>query len=114
MSYEITRRSVTPPRSWIGRSEELSRKLSESIRGVLRGETNNHFVVTLDASSDCTEVEYSTSRPGLSVLITPQNQDAAEFSRTNNVWGESSNGTVKVCHDATAAGTERYGVVIVG
>ena len=113
MSSEAEHRTEQPPLYW-QRPDEFFRKLSLSIRGILRGETNNHFTVTLDPGTDCTEILYPSARPGLSVQITAQNQVAAAFQRANDVWGESTTGMVKVCHDASAAGTERFGVVVVG
>lgn len=113
MSHSSEHRSEMPPTFWAS-PEEMGRKLSNSVRGILRGETNNHFTVTLDAGTDCTEIRYTSARPGMAIQITAQNQAAAAFQRVNDVWGTSETGLVKVCHDATAAGTETYGVVVVG
>lgn len=107
-------RSQSPPVSWRGKEEEHRRKIAQSLRGVLFGQTNNHFSVTLDAGTVCTEVDFPSARLGVSISITPQNQVAATFMRTNDVWGEVETGKVKICHASTAVGTEKFAVVIVG
>jgi hypothetical protein len=80
----------------------------------LNGKTNNHFTVNLDAGTDCTEINFPPARPGVSVSIAAMNQAAAAFQRVNDIWGEADFRKVKICHDATAVGTEIFAVVIVG
>lgn len=113
MSHESEHRSSVPPKFWSNQDEFL-RKIADSTRGILKGQTNNHFTVTLEAAVSEVAIPYESARPGLSVIISPSNQQAAVFSRSNNVWCESEVGTVRVRYDGVPAGSERYGLVIIG
>ena len=85
MSHTPEHRSVIPPRFWNGKPEEHMRKIADSVRGILDGKTNNHYTVTLDAGEVATEISFSTAKPGVSVLLTPQNAVAAAFQRATDV-----------------------------
>ena len=113
MSHIAEHRNVVPPRFW-HEPKEHSRKIADSVRGILDGKTNNNYTVTLDPGKTSTSVSFSTARPGVSVLLTPQNAAAAEFQRTTNVYAVGDFGKVTVNHDASAAGTEVFSLVIVG
>ena len=114
MSHTSTRRTAIPPKFWVGKPEELARKLSSSVREILDGKTNNQYTVTLEAGATKTEIDFTTAKPGVSVLLTPQNAVAAAFQRTTDVYAVGDFGKVVVNHDASAAGTEKFSLVIVG
>jgi hypothetical protein len=80
----------------------------------LDGKTNNHYKVTLEAGKTFTEISFSTAKPGVSVLLTPQNVEAATFQRTKELYATGDFGKVVVHHDASAVGTENFSLVIVG
>ena len=114
MSQTFTPRVVVPPKFWTGKPEELARKLSDSVRGILDGKTNNQYTVTLEAGKTSTEIMFTTAKPGVSVLLTPQNAAAAAFQRTTDVYAIGKTGKVVVNHDASATGAEQFSLVIVG
>ena len=112
MSFEEKSRSEVAPEFW-HESREHSRKLAQVINGILDGQTNNHFLVTLDVGTTETTVPFPPARSGASVLLFPQNASAATLARLSDVFASGSDGVVTVSH-GTAAGGESYSLVIVG
>jgi len=112
MAYSRDRTTASPPESWAD-AKEHSRKIAQSVRGVMDGQLNNHYSVTLEAGTTQTDVVYPTARPGVTVLLTPQNQLAASFQRANDVWTTSEIGKVTI-HHASAAGGEQFSLAIFG
>lgn len=113
MAYEREHRSDVPPESWRN-EDEHRRKLAQSVRGLLRGESNNHFTVTLEAGASETEIPYQSSRAGVSPVLTPLSEAGSAFLRTKTLWCEAQPGKVVVHHDPSATGEERFSLVIVG
>ena len=114
MSHAAGERNRTVPEFWRGKPEEHSRKLAQSVNSMLDGQTNNQFTVTLEAGQTQTEVEFLTARPGVSVLLTAQNAAAATLQRTTDVYAEADTGKVRIKHDVSVSGTERFSLIIVG
>jgi len=112
MSYEAKRRSETAPEFWHEESEH-SRKLAQTINGVLNGQTNNHFQVTMEVGDAQTKVKFPQAKDGVSVLLFPQNAKAALLSRESDVYASGSGGEVTITH-GTAGGGEIYSLVIIG
>jgi hypothetical protein len=110
-----THRSGTPPKFWSeGRQDEFLRKIAVSVRGILLGQTNNHFTVTLETAASEVAIPFTTTKIGVAVLITPANQEAANFALVNSVWSTAENGQAKVKYAGIATGTEQFHVVIIG
>lgn len=112
MSYESTGRTESAPEFW-HESKEHSRKIAQAVNGILNGQTNNAFVVTLESGGTSTTVPFAPSRSGGSVLLFPQNDAAATLSRTQNVYAETRAGEVLVTH-GPAVGGEVFSLVVVG
>ena len=114
MSHVTGERNRSVPEFWRGKPEEHSRKLAQALNGMLDGQTNNQFTVTLEAGKTQTEVAFLPSRPEVAVLVTPQNQPAAALMRTTDVYAEADTGKVRIKHDASAVGTEKFSLIVVG
>jgi hypothetical protein len=114
MSHTPEHKNEVPPRFWAGRPDEHIRKVTDSVRGILEGKTNNHFTITIEAGETSQDISYSTAVPGVKVLLFPQNAAAATFQRTTDLFAVGDYGKVTINHDSSAAGTEVFSLVIVG
>ena len=112
MSYAATKRTESAPEFWY-EGREHSRKIAQAVNGILNGNTNNTFRVTLEAGTTSTTVPFPPAREGGSVLLFPQGDSAAELVRTTNVYASASSGEVVITHGA-ATGGELYSLVILG
>ena len=113
MSHTAKHRTVVPPEYWEN-PKEHSRKIAQSVRGILEGKTNNHYTVTLEAGKTVTDVRFLSARAGVSVLVTPQNAAAAALMRTTDLYAIGAFEKVTVHHDASAVGTEVFSLLIAG
>jgi len=95
-------RAQTVPEFWKGEEEEHRRKLSTAINQIMKGVSNNHFKVTLEAGETSTEVMHPPVRVGASVSLTPGSASAAAAMATGNVWVETATGKAIIHHDASA------------
>lgn len=111
MSYKPNARTESPPEFW-HEAGEHSRKIAQAVNGILNGQTNNTFVVTLEASASQLTVQFPPARSGGSALLFPQNSSAAELARTTDVYATTSAGQVVITH-GTATGGEQFSLVIV-
>jgi len=100
-----------PPQFWDS-PEEMGRLLAQAIRGLLDGETNNTFLVTLDTNSTTTIV--SDPRVGITTvaLMTPQSATAA--SEIASVWVTVANAVLTIHHPSTGIADRLWGVAIFG
>jgi hypothetical protein len=118
MSYKDGRRTQTTPEFWSqedAAAGEHIRKIAQSVNGILMGQTNNHFTITLEAGVEPLTVPFSSAKTGASVLLFPQNAGA---SALGGVYATAStdvngNGQVVVNHDA-ADGGETFSLVVIG
>jgi hypothetical protein len=113
MSYKDGRRTQTTPEFWSPEesdSGEHIRKIAQSVNGILMGQTNNHFTITLEFEETSTTVPFSSAKTGASVLLFPQNAGA---SALGGVYATASDGQVTVNHDV-AAGGESFSLVVIG
>ena len=111
MSYKANARTESPPEFW-HESGEHSRKIAQAVNGILNGQINNAFSVTLEAAESQLTVPFPPARSGGSALLFPQNASAAELARTTDVFATTSVGQVVITH-GTATGGERFSLVIV-
>ena len=112
MSYAAGNRSQSAPEFW-HEPKEHSRKIVQALNGVLNGQTNNTFQVTLEAGATSTSVSFVPARDGGSALFFPQNAAAATLARTSDVYASTKSGEVVITH-GEAAGGERFSLVICG
>ncbi len=100
-----------PPQFWES-PDELYRLLSQGIRGLLDGETNNTFVVTLDTNSTTTTV--TDPRVGITTvaLMTPQSATAA--GEMTSVWVTVTEAVLTIHHPSTGIADRVWGVAIFG
>lgn len=109
----MSHRTNSVPETWSrNRADELHRKVAQALNSVLRGETNNHFTVTLAPGTTETEVRYSSARPGVVPVLTPLSASAAAAAAI--VWASAELGKVVLHHDSDPATDRAFGVVIIG
>ena len=111
MSYKANARTESPPEFWHEPGEH-SRKIAQAVNGILNGQTNNTFLVTLEESTNQSIVQFPPARAGGSALLFPQNSSAAALARTTDVFATTTAGQVIITHGA-AVGGERFSLVIV-
>ena len=113
MAHEREHRTNAVPETW-GDTREHLRKLAQGLNSALRGETNNHFTVTLEPDATQTEVPFPNARPGVVPVLQPLTAAAAAALASGTVYATAESGKV-VIHHGSDPGTEReIGVVIVG
>jgi len=95
-------RAQTVPDFWKGNEEEHLRKIGEAVNQLLKGVSNGHFTVTLEADETETEVMHPPVRPGAAVQITPGSATAATSFATGAIWVETATGKAIIHHDSTA------------
>ncbi len=114
MSHATGTRNRTVPEYWRGKPEEHARKLAQTVNAMLSGQTNNQFIVTLTAGVTSTVVPFLTAKPDVATTLTAQNAAAATLQRTTDLYAVAGFEQVTIHHDASADGTEKYSLVIVG
>jgi hypothetical protein len=114
MSNTNLPRAQTVPEFWKGSEEEHRRKIAVGINMLMRGVTNNHFKVTLEADETTTEVLYPKVRPGAGVQITPGSASAAESFATGVIWVETEEGKAIIHHDSSAATDRSFHLAFFG
>ena len=112
MSFRANTRTESAPEFWHD-AKEHNRKIAQSVNGILNGQTNNIFVVTLEADTTSTTVQFPPARAGGSVLITAQDSTAATLARTSDIYAVSNSGEVEITH-GTASGGETFSVLVAG
>ena len=113
MSHTSSHRSKNVPDSW-GQEGEHRRKLAHALNGVLRGETNNHFTVTLDPDATSTEVSFEPSRTGATPVLSPLSAAGATAIATGQVYAVASDGKVTIHHDSSSDIDRQVALVILG
>jgi hypothetical protein len=94
-----------------GETSEHIRKLAQSLNGLLKGQANNYFDVTLVPGETETEVRVEYARPGAMASLSAASASAAA---TAGVWTEVLHGVIVVHHDNSEATDRRFVVVLVG
>lgn len=109
-------RFPAPAKFWDeDRTREHILGLVQSIRGILRGKTNNAFRVTLQPGA--VETRFSESRITLDtiVLLTPVTESA---SRVTGLWVENTvdtgAATVTIHHDSATDEDRVFDLILVG
>ncbi len=104
----------TAPEFWAGRPEELARKQAQVLNGVLRGQTNNVFVVTLRGTPEVTTVVTAEfSRSTQVAALVPKSSAAAVDFALGTTYAVAGNGSITINHEPGASDRE-YGVVLQG
>ena len=105
---------LTAPEYWTGRPEELARKTAQVLNGVMQGQTNNAFAVTLRGTPEVTtDITVEFSRSTQLAAVVPKSAAAAADYALGTTYAVAGNGTITVHH--AAGGTNReYGVVLQG
>lgn len=102
MSQRNIPRAQTVPEFWQGSEEEHRRKLGQALNQLLKGVSNNHYTVTLDAGDTETTVLHPPIRPGSAVQITPGTEHAAASFATGLIWVTTETGKAIIHHDSSA------------
>lgn len=113
MSHGREHRTQSLPETW-GREDEHRRKLAQAINSLLRGESNNHYTVTLTPDATETEIQYPSARSGVVPVLQPLSPGAAAALASGSVYATAENGKVVIHHDADPSDERTLGVVIVG
>ena len=94
--------------------EEMGRKLAMVLAGVMKGQQNNDFSVTLRGSPEITtEILVEFSRPGLVAVLAPSNAAAALDFSIGSTYAVAGQGKITV-HHADGGSDREYGVVLQG
>ena len=101
----------SPPEFWTGASEELQRKTSLAVRGLLQGKSNNLKNVTLRTGQTTTVVTDSRITPDTLPFLIACSATAAAAT---GVWTTSSAGSLTINHDSDAATDRTFGLVLFG
>jgi hypothetical protein len=96
-------RAQTVPDYWKGNEEEHRRKLGQAVNQLMKGVSNNHFSVTLDAGDTETTVLHPPIRPGSAIQITPGSASAATSFASGAIWVEAQTGKAIIHHDSSTA-----------
>ena len=107
-------RAATVPEFWKGTEEEHRRKVSLAINQLLKGVSNNHFTVTLEANETETEVMHPPVRSGSGVQMTPASASAATSFASGVIWAETQSGKALIHHDASAATDRTFHLAFFG
>jgi len=113
MAHGGEHRTRSVPEVW-QRPDEHLRKVAQTVNSLLRGESNNHFTVTLTPNATETEVRYSSARTGVVPVLQPLSAAGAAALASGSVYATAENGKVVIHHDADPSDQRTLGVVIVG
>ena len=101
----------TLPLNWEDRDEMLL-LVAQAVNGMMKGETNNNFDVTLTASATQTTVSEAAVTIGVVPYFTPRSASAA--AALANLWTESKPGSLIIHHDSSADTDRTFTVCIFG
>ena len=102
MAQDNIPRAATVPEFWQGSEEDHRRKIGMAVNMLLRGISNNHFRVTLDAGETETEVLHPPIRAGSTIQVTPGSATAAIAFAAGGIWVETEAGKAIIHHDSSA------------
>lgn len=114
MSQENIPRAAVVPEYWHGNEEEHRRKISTALNQILRGVSNSHYTVTLDAGKTTTEVLHPPVREGAGVQITPGSPSAAVSFAAGNIWVETKSEKAIIHHDSSSDTDRKFHLVFTG
>ena len=114
MAHTPEHRTQSVPEFWAGADSEHRRKMALAINGLLQGRLNSHFTVTLTPDATETELRYTDSRPGVTMLLTPNSPTAAASQAAGTIWVETQTGKAIIHHDASPATDRRFFAVFIG
>ena len=102
------------PKFWADRPEEAMRKLANVLDGVMKGQQNNDFSVTLRGTPEVTTaVSVEFSRTGLHAILSPTNAAGALDFSLGTTYAVAGNGSITI-HHAAGAADRSYGVILQG
>lgn len=99
------------PTYWASPDEQM-RKTAISLNGLMDGEMNNLFVVTLDANVTQTQVVDTRIKTYTIAVISPQNALAA--ADMASIWHTAETGILTIHHPLSLAADRVVGVVCYG
>ena len=108
MSQENLPRAATVEEFHVGDEAEHRRRLSVAVNQILKGVSNNHFSVTLEANETTTEVMHPPVRTGAGVTLTPGSASAATSFAAGGIWVETENGKAIIHHDSSAETDRKF------
>jgi len=102
-----------PPEFWQhARAPELWRLMSQSVRGLLRGKSNNVRIVTLTPSASFTDLADENITAETIALFSPQTASAAAALATT--FAITTVGKVTFTHGSDPATDRTFGIVLTG
>jgi len=107
-------RYPTVPELDYGVPAEHLRRVAQAINGLLDGQGNNHFTITLDANSLTTQVLYVPVNINTAVQLTPASATAATAVGAGVVWYDVTSGVITIHHDSTADTDRKFAVLVNG
>ena len=101
-----------PPRYWsTGRTDEFLRKISETVRGLLDGRSNNVFRVTLSDTGTETVIDAPSAMSDQIANLTPISASAA--AQASTTYATVTNGKITVTH-AEGGSDRQFGIILQG
>jgi N-acetylmuramic acid 6-phosphate (MurNAc-6-P) etherase len=102
------------PEFFQGSREEHARLIAQGVNGLLKGQSNNVYTVTLDPTpATSTSVTVIHARPGQVAQLVAQSAAAAAEVAAGTIYTEVQNGSIVIYH--AAGGSDRtFGVVLNG
>ncbi|GAF70040.1 unnamed protein product [marine sediment metagenome] len=91
--------------------EEHLRKCAQAINGLLRGESNNTFVLELEAAASETDIDDERITTNTTAVLSPRS--AAAAAEMQSIWYAAAKGILTIHHPVGAAG-RTLGVAIFG
>jgi hypothetical protein len=112
MSVEKKGAFLHVPEYWNWKKpEEHLRKCAQAINGLLRGESNNTFVVSLEASASETEIDDERITINTTAILSPRS--AAAAAEMGSIWYAATKGVLTI-HHPVGTGDRSLGVAIFG
>ncbi len=110
----MAERHAVPPRFWTQESpDEIFRKISQTVQGLLKGLSNNWRKVELVEDETVTEIGVEYAMSGMVALFSPQDATTAAEIAAGTIWATVEEGKV-VIHHGAASGTRTLGVCLLG
>lgn len=102
----------TPRQFMEGAEKDLWRELATSVRGILKGQTNNTYEATLAADADTTVVTVEHASLGGIAVFNATSASAA--ASAENIWTETKKGQVIIHHDSSPATDRTVALLVMG
>lgn len=102
------------PEADFGQPEEHIRRICQLINGLVEGQGNNHYVVTLTPNAVVTRIIAHKASKLSAVQLSPMSAAAAMAMSAGAVYATVEQNEITLNHDSDAATDRIFGVVLNG